>query len=391
VSTKLFFWLEYAQIKEMVFDFQIKDLDVWAESLPSWMQQDIAGVSFWQMIGLLIIFLAGFLIQLAMMAFIARQAQRWMRRLSIEWEPTHVKDVSQPLGLLAGAVFFSFFLPLLNFKIQVHDVLMFAARMVAGVSSVWCLYHAVELLALWMTQNAAKKSALLDDQLVPLIRRALKILVIALGTVFVLQNLKVDVASLLAGLGIGGLALALAAKETISNLFGSATIFADKPFQIGDWIVVGDKEGIVETVGFRSTRIRTFYHSLVTIPNAKVADSVIDNYGVRPFRRVITTLGLAYDTPPKKLEAFVDGVKKIILADPCTRKDAYDVHFHEFGVSALQIMVTFHLRVRESAEELRKRHEIFLAILELANTLPVELAFPTQTLHIKEKDSAKQP
>jgi hypothetical protein len=168
VSTKLFFWLEYAQIKEMVFDFQIKDLDVWAESLPSWMQQDIAGVSFWQMIGLLIIFLAGFLIQLAMMAFIARQAQRWMRRLSIEWEPTHVKDVSQPLGLLAGAVFFSFFLPLLNFKIQVHDVLMFAARMVAGVSSVWCLYHAVELLALWMTQNAAKKSALLDDQLVPL-------------------------------------------------------------------------------------------------------------------------------------------------------------------------------------------------------------------------------
>jgi len=374
----------------MIFDIHIDPFE-WAEHLPSWMQQDVLGVSFWQLVGLLIILLAGFLIQLATMAFISRQAQRLMRRLGIEWEPIHVKDVGKPFGLLAAAIFFAFFLPLLNFKLQIHDVLMFAARMVSGVSGVWGLYNAVDLLALWMSQNAAQKSALLDDQLVPLIRRALKILVVALGTVFVLQNLKVDVASLLAGLGLGGLALALAAKETISNLFGSATIFADKPFQIGDWIVLDNKEGIVETVGFRSTRIRTFYHSLVTIPNAKVADSVIDNYGVRPFRRIVTTLGLEYDTSPEKIEAFVEGIKEIILADPITRKDAYDVHFHEFGASALQIMVTFHLRVKDTAEELRKRHEIFLAILKLSTKLGVELAFPTQTLHIKGKDNAELP
>ena len=135
------------------------------------------------------------------------------------------------------------------------------------------------LFTSWLEQKAQQTETKLDDQLVPLARRALKIFIVSIGTVFVLQNLNYDVASLIAGLGIGGLAFALAAKDTIANLFGSATIFASRPFQIGDWVVIGGStEGVVESVGFRSTRVRTFYNSLIGIPNAKVADAVVDNY-----------------------------------------------------------------------------------------------------------------
>src|SRR5690606_33156269 len=113
---------------------------------------------------------------------------------------------------------------------------------------------------------------------------------VIMGGLFILQNLNVNVASLLAGLGIGGLAFALAAKDTLANFFGSIMIFSDRPFQVGDWVKIGDAEGIVEEVGFRSSRIRTFYDSLLSIPNGKIVDTPIDNYGARVYRRTFTTL-----------------------------------------------------------------------------------------------------
>ena len=148
-------------------------------------------------------------------------------------------------------------------------------------------------------------------------------------------------------MGLGGLAFALAAKDTVANLFGSATIFASRPFQIGDWVYIDGTEGTVESVGFRSTRVRTFYNSLISVPNAKVVDSVVDNYGARQYRRVKAMLGLTYDTPPDKLEAFVVGVRELIANHPKTRKDLFEVHFYEFGPSSLNVLVYFFLSGRQ--------------------------------------------
>ena len=159
-----------------------------------------------------------------------------------------------------------------------------------------------------MTQRAERTDTKLDDQLVPLISRALKILVVVLGGVFILESLHYDVASLLAGLGIGGLAFALAAKDTIANLFGSITIFTSKPFHIGDWIAVAGVEGLWKRLG-SDLRIRTFYNSLVSIPNSVVADSSIDNYGERRYRRIKLMLGVTYSTTADQIEAFVEGIK----------------------------------------------------------------------------------
>jgi MscS family membrane protein len=198
----------------------------------------------------------------------------------------------------------------------------------------------------------------------------------------VLQNLEVDVASLIAGVSLGGLAFTLAARDTVANLFGSVSIFADQPFQVGDWVVMQGVEGVVEEVGMRSTRVRTFYRSVVSIPNAKVADGIVDNYGARDSRRTFITLGLQYDTTPEQMEAFCDGVRAILAANPAVKKDAYHVYFSGFGDSALNVMLYFFFVVDDWKDELRQRHLVFLEILRLASALRVQFAFPTRTLHL---------
>jgi MscS family membrane protein len=245
------------------------------------------------------------------------------------------------------------------------------------------LYRLVDLFTAWLDQKAQQTATKLDDQLVPLARRALKIFIVSIGTVFVLQNLNYDVASLVAGLGIGGLAFALAAKDTIANLFGSATIFASRPFQIGDWVVIGGStEGVVESVGFRSTRVRTFYNSLISIPNAKVADAVVDNYGAREVRRMKMTLGLTYDTTTEQMQAFVEGIRAILKANTFIKQDGFEVHFNSFGDSSLNVLVYSFLRVPDWTTELKEKHNLMLEFMRLAESLGVSFAFPTQTLHV---------
>ena len=192
----------------------------------------------------------------------------------------------------------------------------------------------------------------------------------------------INVSSLIAGLGLGGLAIALAAQDTIRNLLGGVTIFADKPFEVGDWVVVDGVEGTVEAVGFRSTRVRTFYNSLISVPNGNLMDSGIDNMGKRRWRRYKTTLGVAYHTKPDQLQAFVEGIRAIIQANPGMRQDYYIVEFHGFGATSLDILVYCFIDAEDWNQELRTRHVLNLDIMRLAESLQVEFAFPTQTLHI---------
>jgi MscS family membrane protein len=168
-------------------------------------------------------------------------------------------------------------------------------------------------------------------------------------------------------------------------------IFLDRPFQIGDWIVIGEVEGVVEEVGFRSTRIRTFYNSLVTVPNAKFTESNIDNLGQREYRRCFVALNVTYDTTPDQMQAFVEGIRAIIQSNEFTRKDYYEVHMSAFGAHSLDVMVYFFFKVDSWSEELRPRHNVFLEIVRLAQELRVEFAFPTQTFHVDYVRAPGQP
>ncbi|MEZ4248966.1 MAG: mechanosensitive ion channel family protein [Polyangiales bacterium] len=264
-----------------------------------------------------------------------------------------------------------------------------ALRVMATTATVLLLYRLVDFAADLFAKRAERTESKFDDQIVPLVRKTSKVFVAVVGVIFVLQNLDVDVGSLLAGVSLGGLAFTLAAKDTVANLFGSVSIFADQPFQIGDWVVIDGHEGVIEEVGMRSTRIRTFYDSLITIPNSKVADAAIDNYGRRRFRRQTFEVGITYDSSVEQVEAFVEGIRAILKANPAVRKDAYEVHFRHFGASALQVFVYFFFQVGSWSDELRQRHNVLLEIMRLAKRVGVDFAFPTQTLHLETLATAR--
>ncbi|MCY3569509.1 MAG: mechanosensitive ion channel family protein [Chloroflexi bacterium] len=348
----------------------------------NWLHDSVIGIEVWQFIGLgvmaVIIVAARFLIIWGITALIRRRTQPYRHEF---WE-RELKRLQRPLLFMLAAVTLAIGFPILDFDADVENVVGILTSFAATLGGVLVGFRLVDAGADYWQEIASETDSKLDDQLVPLARTAGKLFVGAIGGVFILQNLDVNITSLIAGLGLGGLAVALAAQDTLKNLLGGATILADKPFQVGDWVIVGDIEGTVEQVGFRSTRVRTFADSLITVPNARMTDTAVNNMGQRTWRRYYTTVGIAYHTDPDRIQAFVEGIRAIVRSNQQMRHDYYIVELHSFGASSLNIMVYTFIGASTWNEELRTRHVFNLDIIRLAQELQVEFAFPTQTLHI---------
>lgn len=353
-----------------------------SDQLPPSLRRKLLGVATWQYLAIALILVAGLIVRKIIEVVVANRIRRLAERFGQQWASRIVDLFASPGATLAMAAMLGLTYPQLGLPIRAALAADVAVRMLFVLAIILAAYRAVDVVADRLQAKAELTESKLDDQLVPLIRKSLKVLVLVGGTLFMLQNLHVDVGSLIAGLGIGGLAFALAAKDTLANFFGSIMIFADRPFQIGDWIVVTGVEGIVEEVGFRSTRVRSFDNSLVTIPNAAFTESKIQNYGARTYRRCFVTINLTYDTTPEQMQAFVEGARAIVQANEFTRKDYYEIHMSGFGAHSLDVMVYFFFKVESWSAELREKHNVFLELLRLAQGLGVGFAFPTQTLHM---------
>ncbi len=224
----------------------------------------------------------------------------------------------------------------------------------------------------------------LDRQLAPIVNKFINGIIVLIGFFHILTIFGVNPTTVLAGASIGGIALAFAAQDSVKNLIGTLNIFLDKPFHIGDWVVIGGIEGTVEYVGVRSTRVRAADTSIFQIPNSKVSEMEINNKGLRLYRRYQTDLGIRYDTPPELIEAFVQGIRKIIIAHPDTRSESFNVEFIGFGESALEIMVNVFFKKLDWGDEQSSRHRLHISIVKLAAALGVEFAFPSSTLMIEQ-------
>lgn len=237
------------------------------------------------------------------------------------------------------------------------------------------------LTALW-AHRAGETEGTYDDQLVPIVRKTAKVFMVAVGSVMVLQNLGYSVGSLLAGLGIGGAAIAFASKDTIANFFGSVVVFVDRPFQVGDWVEIGDVEGTVEEVDIRTTRIRTFANSLIFVPNSFMTVNAIENWSAMGKRRIKLNLGVTYDATPEQLRAGVAAIRDIIEKDERFKQDFSLVNFHDFGDSSLSIFVYLFTVTTNWAEYMQIREDFLLMIMDRFKELGLEFAFPTQTVHL---------
>ncbi len=372
-----------ARIPELYEKMVPSGMESLVRSFPAPLKIYVVGVQLWQLIGVLFLVILALAVQKIVLWLLANHARKLFQRIGTGWISKTMRHLDRPLAALAMAGVLRVGVPVLGFPIGVSRVALVATSALAASALVWMAYRFIDVLGDWLEAKAAATETKLDDQLVPLVSRSLKVFVAAVGAMFILQNFNVDVGSLLAGLGLGGLAFALAAKDTVANFFGSLTIFIDKPFQIGDWVVISGFEGNIEEVGFRTTRIRTFYNSLLTVPNSTIAATVVDNYGARRYRRYKTFLKIDYNTSPEKVQAFLEGIRASILALPGMRKDYFMIEFDGFTESGLSIQVYSFMETPTWVEELRVRTWFNLEILRLAKELGISFAFPTRTLHVE--------
>ncbi len=345
----------------------------------------------YQWIGLVALVLLGVLLDRVLRLFL----HPWISRLGGKEGETVdrelMSDFDRPVSALVITAVFMLGLPLLDIEPWTQQVLDVAASFVLVIASVWTAYRLVDVLCWFLARKAARSANRLDDMMVPLLRRTLKILVVIVGLVFIASRIAGDLWGVIAGLSIGSLAVGFAAKDSIENLFGTFTVMLDKPFHLGDGISMSGIEGSVEEVGFRSTRVRTWDGTCVTVPNSRFISNHVENLSVRPNRRTRTVLQLTYDTPPEKLDAFCEGVRELIRAHPYTKKDAFHVWFTGFGESSLDVLLQFHMETTDYSTSAREVHRLFGDVLRLARRLNVEFAFPSRSLFMVEPEDVEHP
>lgn len=355
------------------------------EPVVTWLDLPLLGIkgSLWLiLIGLpLLSYLVGALSVLLLRISVGRFATIHYN-ISVERQ----KLVTRPMGWLVACLIFWIGLCLLDVPNGLLLVLAAVVKVAATLAGITVAFRLADAASVRACGLATRTHSPFDDMLVPLARRSFKVLVGTLGVLFLAQNLDIEVWSLFAGFSVFGAMVALAGQDTVKNFFGSLTVLGDRPFGVGDWIVVEGIEGVVEDLGFRSTRIRTFYDSLITLPNSRLITASVDNYGRRNYRRYTKKLAVRWSTSPDKLESFCEGIRELVRRHPYTRKDSYQVWVNDVGDYALEILIYIFFLAPDWGTELRERHRFLIDVHRLANDLGVELAYPSQQLMLSRPE-----
>jgi len=345
------------------------------------------GIQAWQYLGLFILSLLSFIIFYIfnpLLKIILKRIKKWIFSATKDYTNITFINLARPLAFLLVIAFIKRIIPSFQFDIDTNKYIFLGLNIAQTVFWIYVFLKLVHVVMSIYAEFTLKTHAKLDDQLVPILNKFLTGIVFFLGALKLLTLFGVNIKAVVMGASIGGLALALASQDTVKNLIGTFMIFLDKPFHIGDWIVADGVEGSVEEVGFRSTRLRAADTSIYQIPNSKLSEITINNKGLRKFRRYTTKLGIRYDTPPELIDAFVAGIREIIVVHPCADAHKHNVEFIAFGDSALQVLLNVYFKVLDWDEEQTAKHDLHMAILKLATNLNIGFAFPSQTLYMEQ-------
>lgn len=234
-----------------------------------------------------------------------------------------------------------------------------------------------------------KEKLNMDNMLIHFFSNVARFIIIALAIVIVAQEWNYDVNGFIAGLGLGGLAFALAAKDALANIFGGIVIIMEKPFIIGDWIAIPGVEGVVEDISFRSTKIRAFSHASITIPNSTLANEAITNYSRMGKRRISFNLGLTYDTPRSKVEECVRLIKQMLVEHPGIHPETILVSFDLFNESSLDIFIYCFTNTTTWSEYLEVRQDVNLKIMAILEDEGISIAFPSRSIYLENANLDK--
>ncbi len=351
--------------------------------LPTWFfARSFLGVQLWQWAGFVLLILLAWVVSRLVTPVLMDALRRGARRTTVEWDDELVAALDGPARLGVMALVLWATVPLLGIAGKAQDNLAVAWKLLAVIFLGWVLTRWVDIMAAVLRYSSMARRNDMARNFIPIFGRIVKVFVWGVAAIVALDSIGLHVMGLVAGLGIGGVAVAFAAQKTIENLFGSITIAANRPFEIGSFIKIGSLSGTVEEVGLLSTRLRTMDRTLVTIPNGTLLSERVENYSARDRFRYQITIGLLYDSTTAQIQYVVDGVKRMLLAHPKVHHDGVRVRFARFGDSALEVDVLTWVLAADYHESTALAEELNFEILRIVAESGTGFAFPSQTVYL---------
>jgi len=316
-----------------------------------------------------------------------RITHRLAERTRTHWDDIFFEAAEKPANGLILVLGMSAAIHTLNIPEEIIPMLSSisdVSRVLTITLAIWFAWRFLDGFSMYFNDASIHTDTVLNNQLIPILFKTLKLFLMMTAILVLAQNMGYSISGLVASLGIGGIAVAMAAKDTISNIFGSIMILLDRPFSIGDWIKTSQFEGVVEEVGFRSTRVRTFGKTLVNVPNSQLANMVIENIDARSKRRIKMRIGLTYDTTPQQMRDAIAAIEKVLREHQGVDQDYSLVKFDNFDDSALSIFLYYFSASTVWEEYLQVRQEVNLEIMQVLEELEelgLEFAFPSMSIY----------
>ncbi|MCW5941347.1 MAG: mechanosensitive ion channel family protein [Fimbriimonadaceae bacterium] len=358
--------------------------------VPEALHREIAGLLGYQWLGLLGLLALFVLVDRATRALIKAGASLALRAFHGSLDDAIRFGVRRNAGRVAGATAVLYAVPFLGYPLPISAVLTGAFVLVRIAAGAFAVHFLTQAVTTAIQERALRFGARTGRLVVPFLTKVLDVVIVLGALVVVLAAFGINVSAILAGLGIGGLVVAFAAKDSIENVFGSLTILFDMPFAVGDWVIIGTIDGEVEEINLRSTRIRTFDDSIITLPNSNLIKASVENMGRRRYRRFRTTIGVVHGTPPEKLAEFCDRVRDNLRTRGDVWQERVRVSFYDVGDSSLDVLLSTYFEVPGYDAELESRAQVLGDILRIANEMGVSLAYPTRTVRVENAADAAQ-
>ncbi len=314
--------------------------------------------------------------------------RRWAEKTETKFDDLLLELLNGPVKVVAFVIFLHIGLSVFHWPDKVQVILSKGFTIVVAFTLTYMVMKFIDLLmGYWRQRALADSDRTFDEQLFPIVRKSLKVFITVVAVLVTAQNLQINVTAALTSLSIGGLAIGLAAQDTLANLFGAIAVFVDKPFRLGDRIQIDAVEGNVEAIGMRSTRVRNAKGFLVTIPNKTVGSATITNISKRPSIQTEMNIGLTYDTSTEKIKRAIALLSDIYRAHPLTGDLL--VSFNRFADSSLNILVVHFAKTSDVREYLAAMQDLNLKVKEQFDKEGISFAFPSQTLYLKQDSSAR--
>jgi MscS family membrane protein len=353
------------------------------DRLPFLQYRPFADVPLWQYLASFIYIFLAFYLSKYLDHFIRQRVHSWAKRTATPLDDLFIDLVRGPVKIVAFVILLHVGMKVYDWPDFLAEFLSKALKIIVACSLTYVLLKGIDLLiGLWHQRSAVRENEQFGRQLLPLIRKSLKVFVVIVAALVTSQNLGLNVTGLIASLSIGGLAVGLAAQDTLANLFGAIAVLGDKPFQVGDHIKVDAIEGTVESIGFRSTRVRNLDGHLVTVPNKTMGNATITNVSKRPNIKTVMNVGVTYDTPAEKVARAMKILEDVFKPHPMTAN--LIISFNKFESSSLNILVVHWWNSTDFKAYLDGIQLLNLEVKRRFDSEGINFAFPTQTLYLKQ-------